>query len=451
MIPITAASESGNRDFNRDGSPVVSPKGAKGRMQVMPGTNADPGFGVRPAADNSPEERTRVGQDYLAAMVQRYGGDPAKAWAAYNAGPGRVDRALAKGGDWFSKMPADTRKYVMANMSQLRGPQTAMAGTGAASDAMPGASPAGASGGPAAAPSDVPSRLDPNTGLPVGGVAPLNTEGAPTGYAWNAQHTAVEPVPGGEQDLSSYPPAMIHDAAVELLTTGQMPSMGMGGAAIKKAILDERSRIMQQAGISADQLPTFRARYGADKAALQNISGIVNGLQASESALLANLHQVHVTQQQLVHDGIIGDTPFLNKGRLAWARRFGTSEQKAHIKAYEDALNAGQTEYAKFMSTQSGMGNAPTTDSARGRAGELLDEEDAPAATLAGLRQLQIEAANKKNGVLQQRQALEQKLSGYLQPQGPGTAAQVRTIQQYNALPKGARYIDPNGVHRVKQ
>lgn len=297
--------------------------------------------------------------------------------------------------------------------------------------------------------------VDPYTGVPTGGPAPLNTKEAPAGYAWNASHTGVVPIPGGEQDPNSYDPKEVDDLARNWIPTGQWGGGGMGGGNIppglKKAAMARASQIMQLAGITGDNLPTFRARYGADKAALQNISGIANGLQASESALLANLHQVQITQQQLVHDGIIGDTPFLNKGRLAWARQFGTAEQKAHVKAYEDALNGGQTEYAKFMSTQTGMGNAPTTDSARSRAGELLDEEDAPAATLAGLHQLQIEAQNKKNGVLQQRAALEQKLSSYLQPKGPGTAVQIRSVQQYRALPKGTPYIDPNGVHRVKQ
>lgn len=87
---------------------AISPKGAKGRMQVMDATNRDPGFGVRPAADDSPEERERVGRDYLAAMLVRYQGDPELAFAAYNGGPGRVDKHLATG----APLPAETRAYV---------------------------------------------------------------------------------------------------------------------------------------------------------------------------------------------------------------------------------------------------------------------------------------------------------------------------------------------------
>jgi soluble lytic murein transglycosylase len=122
MANITVMSESGGRETNADGSTVTSVKGAQGVMQVMPGTNLNPGFGVKPAADNSPAERARVGRDYLQAMLKRYNGDPAKAWAAYNAGPGKVDDALsgAEDGDWLSQMPQETQDYVAKNTKLLQ-------------------------------------------------------------------------------------------------------------------------------------------------------------------------------------------------------------------------------------------------------------------------------------------------------------------------------------------
>lgn len=116
--------ESGGQRFGKDGQLLTSPKGAKGEMQVMDATNLDPGFGVRPAADNSPAERARVGRDYLDAMLKRYGGDEAQAMAAYNAGPGALDKALAKakneGGDWLRFLPEETQAYVAKGTAALR-------------------------------------------------------------------------------------------------------------------------------------------------------------------------------------------------------------------------------------------------------------------------------------------------------------------------------------------
>jgi hypothetical protein len=112
---ITMMAESG-------GNPnAVSPKGARGLMQVMPATARDPGFGIRPS-DGTPQDDVRVGREYRAAMERRYGGDLAKMWGAYNWGPGNLDRALERyGEDWLRYAPAETRNYVQNNLRQVRG------------------------------------------------------------------------------------------------------------------------------------------------------------------------------------------------------------------------------------------------------------------------------------------------------------------------------------------
>ena len=90
-------------------------------MQVMPSTAANPGFGIAPS-NGTPQDDIRVGQQYRAAMQQRYGGDLAKMWAAYNAGPGRVDEALqTHGPNWFDAMPPETQSYVRRNLRATGG------------------------------------------------------------------------------------------------------------------------------------------------------------------------------------------------------------------------------------------------------------------------------------------------------------------------------------------
>lgn len=90
-------------------------------MQVMPGTARDPGFGITPARSNDPTEVNRVGREYRAAMQQRYGGDLAKMWAAYNWGPGNLDSALQRHGpNWLDAAPGETREYIQRNFGRLR-------------------------------------------------------------------------------------------------------------------------------------------------------------------------------------------------------------------------------------------------------------------------------------------------------------------------------------------
>lgn len=114
VYSITEQIESG-------GNPnAVSSKGARGPMQTMPGTLRDPGFGIAPARNDSVQEQRRVGRDYIDAMRGKYGGDMAKAWAAYNWGPDNLDKAIAKHGNgWLSKAPAETRNYVRKALTML--------------------------------------------------------------------------------------------------------------------------------------------------------------------------------------------------------------------------------------------------------------------------------------------------------------------------------------------
>lgn len=71
---------------------AVSHKGARGLGQLMPGTAKNPGYGVRPLQNDTPEENMRLSADYFAAMLKEFGGDYALAAAAYNAGPGAVKK-----------------------------------------------------------------------------------------------------------------------------------------------------------------------------------------------------------------------------------------------------------------------------------------------------------------------------------------------------------------------
>lgn len=122
VIAAISKTESGGKDFNSDGSIVTSPKGARGSMQVMPATAVSPGFGVRPS-DGSAADDARMGRDYYAAMLARYGNQTV-ALAAYNWGPGKVDGVLTKMGSapgqsalidpvrFASMTPPETREYI---------------------------------------------------------------------------------------------------------------------------------------------------------------------------------------------------------------------------------------------------------------------------------------------------------------------------------------------------
>ncbi|WP_136616138.1 MULTISPECIES: lytic transglycosylase domain-containing protein [Mesorhizobium] len=88
---------------------AISPVGAIGLMQIMPGTWADLRLRHRLGSDPfSPRDNILAGAAYLREMHDRYGSPGFL--AAYNAGPGRYEEYLAG----RRALPAETRAYVAA-------------------------------------------------------------------------------------------------------------------------------------------------------------------------------------------------------------------------------------------------------------------------------------------------------------------------------------------------
>jgi soluble lytic murein transglycosylase len=116
------------RQESRYDAEAVSSAGARGLMQLMPGTAKEVArkAGLSHQTDwltKKPGHNVELGTRYLKKLLNKYDGNYAMALAAYNAGPSRVDRWIRELGDprtgsislvnWIEMIPIyETRNYV---------------------------------------------------------------------------------------------------------------------------------------------------------------------------------------------------------------------------------------------------------------------------------------------------------------------------------------------------
>jgi len=101
---------------------AVSRKGARGLMQLMPATAGQ--LGVKDSFD--PQANVDAGSRYLRDLLLQYNRDLAKALAAYNAGPGLVDRyhgvpPYRETYSYVSRIIADFNRKKLAERAALNG------------------------------------------------------------------------------------------------------------------------------------------------------------------------------------------------------------------------------------------------------------------------------------------------------------------------------------------
>ena len=90
----------------------VSPAGAVGIAQFLPSTAA--GMGINPW---DPIQALQGAARMMANSARQYGGDYAKALAAYNGGSGTVQSAVNNcGANWLNCLPGETRHYIYVIM-----------------------------------------------------------------------------------------------------------------------------------------------------------------------------------------------------------------------------------------------------------------------------------------------------------------------------------------------
>ena len=154
VVPVPAGYEANwtfihaiSRQESQFDRAAVSHAGARGLMQLMPGTARETAARIGldynvDALTTDTSYNVMLGSTYFQRMLSYYGGSYPLAIAAYNAGPGNVNRWLTANGDprtgsidildWIEAIPiSETRNYVQRVLENAVVYETLRPGTNA--------------------------------------------------------------------------------------------------------------------------------------------------------------------------------------------------------------------------------------------------------------------------------------------------------------------------------
>lgn len=336
-------------ESNNNPNAVNPQSGAMGISQTMPSTLAAPGFGVAPAANGSPQEQQRVGDQYLQAMAQKYNGNAVFAHIAYDMGPGATDRWIASGAK-FSTLPKETQDYLgkiaIAQATQGGQPQP----------------PAQAGGQSPAAPTGQPQA---RVGVPMGGGAP--------------------PI---DKD------AINNDVRIWLASKGTInPQYGMGtaGFMMRQAFDTAKNQLMKNLNVTPEDVASGQAIRKADTASLTQMSKLQSTIGSFEQTARKN---ADLALSLAPKGGAQGQVPLFNRWVQAGRKSLAGNPDVA---AFDAALGTFADEYAKVVSgSTNGTG---TTDAAKATAESRINSAMTQQQLVSVVNTMKQEMANRTSSL----------------------------------------------------
>jgi hypothetical protein len=180
---------------------------------------------------------------------------------------------------------------------------------------------------------------------------------APVGYQWNAEKSALEPIPGGPADSAGTGQGLskdaIENAAWSYIGSGKLPAVGRGreGVAQRTAVMNQAAQIAKDAGVPASELQTVPGRNKALQASLTNLQKISDVMEKSENAFQNNTQVAMDLSSKLTRTG----SPAINAWLLGAKAQMGDPD----VQALDAAITTMSVDYARIMSGMTGAGGTP--------------------------------------------------------------------------------------------
>jgi hypothetical protein len=212
-------------------------------------------------------------------------------------------------------------------------------------------------------------------------------------------------------------------AAQTYLTTGVMPALGQGSAAMRGAIQNKAAELNKNAGISASQGAANLVENKANIGGINQLTKQATMIGGFERNAQKNLEVALQLSDQVDRTGVPVFNKWIQSGQKSLA---GNPSVSAFNAANETFVN----EYAKIMSGS--MGNTPVSDAARQHAHDLLSTVQTKDQYNAVVNVLKQDMGNRISGMNEELAARKSGLSGQPAPQAnqsqPKTSGKVKFL-----------------------
>ena len=242
-----------------------------------------------------------------------------------------------------------------------------------------------------------------------------------------------------EQHLN---PAALDMEATQLLLTGQMPSLGMGGTRERVQVINRAAEMAAEQGHTVEDYIAGRATWKADVSSLSQITKISDAVQGFENTALENMK----VAESLMNKGAgTRAGPVINR----WFQAGKSATGDPDVAAFNTAMGTVAGEYGKIISGGSAS-IAATPEGARKEAADWLDKIQSPEAIRAQFSVARRDMENRKNSLFRQRGFIQQRIKDPTAPvQVPPSTAGSSAAD--TARPGEVVHVDAKGNRAVQR
>lgn len=232
-------------------------------------------------------------------------------------------------------------------------------------------------------------------------------------------------------------------AAETFLKTGVLPNLGYGkaGAANRQQVLAMAAELAKEQGKTGTDVAAARGAFRADTASLTQITKSLDAITSFTNTAIKNGDVLVKMAQDVDATGV----PIIEK----WIRAGRQATGDPKVAAFNAQMRVYIPEVAKILTNPNLTGQL--TDTARKEIESVVSGGASAQQILAIHNTLKTDFANRENAMKDQLAEIKARMGDKKAAPASSGPKQIKSAEEYNALPAGSVYVDPNGVQRTKQ